>query len=151
MRSAIVAALAALMTVTAFAQYRDRVQPTPLAGLVLDPDFSINRGAPLLDPSRMTMSQSVSMGMVSGGGGSMSAGTYLNTLDYRLNGTMDLRLNLGVQSVMHNSYWADGTGQQLIGGAEFVWRPTDRFSLQVAASRGMPQARPWGRWDAWGW
>lgn len=152
MRALTIAALTGLLaTLAVQAQYRDRVDPTPLSGLVLDPGYAINRVAPLLDPSRMNMSQSVSMGMVSGGGGSMSAGTYLNTLDYRLSGTMDLQLNLGVRSVMHNSYWSDGTGQQLIGGAEFVWRPTDSFRLQIVASRGLPQASPWSRgvWDAW--
>jgi hypothetical protein len=151
MRLPIAAACVLLLAGFAGAQYRDRVEPAPLAGLVLDPDFSINRGAPLLDPSRMRMSHSVSMGVVSGGGGSVSSGTYLNQLDYRLSGTMDLRLNLGLRSVMHNSYWQDGTGRQLIGGAEFLWRPTDSFRLHIAAGRGLPANRGWTRgWDPWG-
>jgi len=154
MRPATFAACAALLLAgAAAAQFRDRVEPAPLSGLVLDPGLALNHGGPLLDPSRMTFSQSVSMGVVSGGGGSLSAGSYLNQLDYRLNGTMDLRLDFGVRSVLHNSYWENGTGQQLVGGAAFTWRPSENFRLQLAASRGLPQASPFAdRWrDPWGW
>ncbi|MFA7330016.1 MAG: hypothetical protein WC326_02975 [Candidatus Delongbacteria bacterium] len=143
-----------LLVISAQAQFKDRADVQPLAGLVMQPMAGLNLQGPLLDPARMHLSQSVSMGFASGGGGSVGTGLYLNQLDYRLSSTLDMRLQLGVNSVFHNSVVPGMTGQGLVGGAEFVWRPNADFEMRLAASRGPATSRSWpGAWasplDGW--
>ncbi len=143
-----------LLVISAQAQFKDRADIQPLAGLVLQPRAGLNLQGPLLDPTRMHLSQSVSMGFASGGGGSVGTGLYLNQFDYRLSSTLDMCLQLGVNSVFHNSVVPGMTGQGLVGGAEFVWRPSEDFEMRLAASRGLAPSRSWpGTWasplDGW--
>jgi hypothetical protein len=145
----------ALSAAPAEAQFRERAELKPLSGMVLQPGLGLNLQGPLLDPSRMHLSQSVSMGFAGGGGGSVGAGSYLNQLDYRLSPRLDLRLQLGVNSVFHNSAQPGGTGQALTGGVGISWRPSDELTLRLEASRGLPRQGGWpSAWqsplDGWG-
>ena len=136
--TALLAALLAILPAApAQAQFRDRAEIQPLAGMVLQPGLGLNLQGPLLDPSRMRLHQSVEMGFASGGAGSVGAGLYLNQLDYRLSSRLDMRLELGVNSVFHNSVQPGQTGQGLVGGAALSWRPTDDLTLRLEASRGL--------------
>lgn len=146
---------ALLLVVSAHAQFKDRAEIQPLSGMVLQPTLGLNLQGPLLDPSRMQLHQSVSMGYASSQSGSVGAGLYLNQLDYRLSSTLDMRVELGVNSIFHNSVLPGMTGQNLVGGAEFRWRPSEQFELRLAASRGLAPSRTWpGSWasplDGWG-
>lgn len=137
------------------AQFKDRADVQPLSGVVLQPGLGLNLQGPLLDPSRMRWSQSVSMGYASGGGGSVGSGLYLNRLDYQISSTVDLRLDLGVNSVFHNSVLPGATGGNLVGGLDLSWHPSENFELRLAASRGLAPTRSWtGGWnsplDGWG-
>ena len=147
--------LVPLLALAAEAQFRDRADIQPLSGMVLQPGLGLNLQGPLLDPARMKLSQSVEMGFASGGAGSVGAGLYLNQLDYRVSGTLDMRLQLGVNSVFHNSVLPGQTGQALVGGAELCWRPTEDLEFRLAASRGLPGRRTWpggygSPLDGWG-
>jgi len=138
------------------AQFKDRADVQPLSGVVLQPGLGLNLQGPLLDPSRMRWSQSVSMGYASGGGGSVGSGLYMNRLDYQLSPTVDLRLDLGVNSVFHNSVLPGATGENLVGGLDLSWRPSENFEMRLAASRGLAPMRGWaGGWtsplDGHGW
>lgn len=147
--------LGLLPAALAQAQFRDRAEIQPLAGMVLQPGLGLNLQGPLLDPSRMRLHQSVEMGFASGGAGSVGAGLYLNQLDYRLSSRLDVRLELGVNSVFHNSALPGRTGEGLVGGAALSWRPTDELTLRLEASRGLAGRGGWpGAWnsplDGWG-
>jgi hypothetical protein len=144
-----------LLVVSAHAQFKDRAEIQPLSGMVLQPNLGLNLQGPLLDPSRMQWHQSVSMGYASGTMGSVGSGLYLNQLDYQLSSTLDMRVELGVNSVFHNSVLPGMTGQGLVGGAEISWRPSENFEMRLAASRGLAPSRTWpGVWasplDGWG-
>ncbi len=137
------------------AQFKDRADLQPLSGVVLQPSLGLNLQGPLLDPSRMRWNQSVSMGYASGGGGSVGSGLYMNHLDYQLSSTVDLRLDLGVSSVFHNSVLPGATGENLVGGLDLRWRPSENVEMRLAASRGLAPTRGWtGGWnsplDGWG-
>lgn len=143
------ACMVALLALSAAAQFKDRAGIQPLAGLVLQPGLGLNYQGPLLDPSRLQISHVVEMGFAGGERGSLGGGLYLNQLDYRLSPSLDMRLQLGVSSVFHNSAVPGGTGQKLVGGAELSWRPSDSFALRLAASRGPAPGRRWpGAWDS---
>lgn len=147
--------LVALLALAAHAQFKDRAEVQPLAGMVLQPGVGLNLQGPLLDPNRLQIRQSVEMGFASGGGGAVGAGLYLNQLDYQLSSTLDMRVEVGVNSIFHNSVMPGATGQNLVGGAELRWRPTDDLEMRLSASRGLAPRRSWpGGWsspmDGWG-
>lgn len=148
-------ALLPLLAICAEAQFKDRATIQPLQGLVIQPGSGLQLSGPLLDPDRLHISHSMSMGYASGQGGGVGAGLYLSDIDYRLSSTLDMRLQLGVRSVFHNSVIPGATGENLVGGAEISWRPSDDFELRLAASRGMAPRSTWpGSWaspvDGWG-
>lgn len=147
-------ALVPCLALGALAQFKDRVDIQALQGMVIQPGGGLNFSGPLLDPSRLHVSHSMSMGYAGGSQGGVGAGLYLSNLDYRLSNTVDMRLQLGVRSVFHNSMMPGGTGENLVGGAEISWRPTENFQMHLAASRGMAPRSSWpGAWhsplDGW--
>jgi len=148
-------ALVPVLALSALAQFKDRVDIQPLQGLVIQPGSGLNLSGPLLDPSRLHVGHSMSMGYAGGSTGSVGTGLFLSDFDYRLSSTLDMRLQLGVRSVFHNSVMPGVTGENLVGGAEISWRPTEDFELRLAASRGMAPRSSWpGGWaspvDGWG-
>ncbi len=150
MNKSLMVAVLMLLPLTVSAQFKDRLDGPSLQGIVLNPGLGINTSGPFLDPSRMSWSQSVEMGYASGGGGSVGTGLYMSQLDYQLGATMDLRLQLGVHSLFHNSVVPGATGENLVGGAEFRWQPSEHFEMRLGISRGMAPAQSWGMpWYGW--
>ncbi|MCA9784131.1 MAG: hypothetical protein KDC10_15270 [Calditrichaeota bacterium] len=141
--------LLASSAVLAGAPYRDAPSRTGLSGIVLNPGTSFNRGiSPLFDPSRTQWSHSLSYGMASGGGGSVGQGLFMNSMDMRLGQRTDFKLHMGVLNTTYNSYNPAATGSDLVGGAEFMWSPTDNLHLQVGVFRGMGSpTTPWSPWS----
>lgn len=147
-------ALVPFLVLGAWAQFKDRVEIQPLHGMLIQPGGSFNFSGPLLDPARLHISHSMSMGYAGGSQGGVGAGLYVSNLDYRLSNTVDMRLQLGVRSVFHNSVMPGGEGENLVGGAEIRWQPSENFTLHLAASRGMAPRSTWpGAWhsplDGW--
>jgi len=124
------------------AQFRESSTAGDLQGLVHDPQFPLNLHGPLLNPQRMQLHHSFSAGFGSSSRGSVGVGTYLSRLDYHLGRNMDLRLQLGVSSILHNSYTPEQTGNGFVGGAEIRWMPRENLELRIAAFRGMPSQTP---------
>jgi hypothetical protein len=139
--------LSLLLATAAFSQspYRDQAQPATRESFTQP---VMNSGiAGLIDPSRITMSHQMGMSYSSAGGNGMTQGYYMNTIQYRFNAPVLLRLRLGAT----NNPWAQnsaGPGQgglagmlqdaEFFGGADLVWKPKDNIHLQLSVDRLPP-------------
>jgi hypothetical protein len=91
----------------------------------------------LLSPNRFSMNQSYSLSFYSGGGQSGSLGMFNNAFNFRLSDPLMLRVDMGV---MHQPFGGPkGSGLQnqnahFMGGAELIYRPSERFMMQVGVS-----------------
>ncbi|MCB2198039.1 hypothetical protein KQI63_01450 [bacterium] len=132
----------------AYAQspYRDTTTPSTRDILRQPINSSVSVG--ILDPSRINMSHSLGMGYSSGGGG-MSQGYYMNTLSYRFDAPVLLRLRTGVT----NNPFASSAGMtqpgesamtqlfnnaEFFGGADILWKPADNVFLKVSVDKIPP-------------
>lgn len=174
-RLAAAAILTVLLSVAvldgAYAQapYRDSKQPTTTEHL-RQPDLGYgNEGfSGFLDPSRFDMSHSIGMGYMSAGGQGYTQGYYMNTITYRFNAPVIMRLRTGVTN---NPYATSGSmtqpGQsalssmfnnaEFFGGADLLWKPTKNSALMISVNRspggimGMnPFYNHYGMWNRYG-
>ena len=91
--------LVGLMALSATAQFRTQTTSGSTSEYLRNHEqgLGLNAVKGLLDPSRMHMSHSVSMGYVNGGGTSMSRGLYMNRIDYQISNPLTLTTHLGYQ------------------------------------------------------
>ena len=123
--------------------YRDTQTPTTRE-ILRQPDYG-SASVGILDPSRISMSHSLGMGYSSAGGG-MSQGYYMNTLSYRFDAPVLLRLRTGITN---NPFATSGAMSQpgesalssmfnnaeFFGGADVLWKPADNVFLKVSVDR----------------
>jgi hypothetical protein len=138
-----------LSVVQVEAQFRDKGEVGDLAGFVNSSSFSMNYQRPLLDPNRMSLRHSFSMGYSSASYGSYGSGSYLGSLEYRMSNTTDITLHVGLNSLMYNNTEYGGTNQSFSGGAEFRWNPSENFELRIGAFHGMPDQQRIGYYSPW--
>jgi len=101
----------------------------------------------LLDPSRMTMSQSYSMAYASSGGNGFMQGLYLNNIRYRLSNPVMLDLQLGYLHTPYNSYGGGFNGEmngEFVGGATLTYKPSNNVAFSVGFSRAPMYSSPYG-------
>ena len=93
----------------------------------------------LLDPSRMHMSHSLSMGYIGGSGVSMSRGLYMNTIDYQISQPLSVTTHLGYQFQPSGpaEFNPANTGTEFVGGADLNWRPTNNSAFRLSFYRNM--------------
>ena len=82
----------------------------------------------LLDPNRLSMSQSYSLMFLSDGKGSQASGFYLNRLIYQFSAPISLKLEMGY---LHDSFLGEGksTAGSFFPAVELLYRPNRNFSL----------------------
>jgi hypothetical protein len=104
----------------------------------------------ILDPTRMHMSQSFSIGYMNSGGRSASQGLYMNNLQYQLSQRLFLTTHLGYSfQPTGPKEWNTGLNNgDFVGGAELNWRPTSNTILHVSVARGMYSD---SYYDGYGW
>lgn len=106
----------------------------------------------LLDPSRFSMSHQIGMGYSSFGGHGYSQGYYMNTLSYKFNAPVMLRLRTGVT----NNPFSSGNGNmsqpgqpamaalfneaEFFGGADFLWKPRENVRFMISVNKSAPGA-----------
>ena len=116
-----------------FAQYRDDGNTPSLKSRFTQPQSGLFDG--LLNMNNLDMSHSISMGYASSSGGSVMTGTYLNSMRYKLSSKMLLNMNLGFMTQPYSSYnnsgYVGADNTQFIGGAELVYRPSNKFMFSV--------------------
>ena len=101
------------------------------------------RSMSLLDPSRFTMKHSYTMSYGSGGGmGSGSAmGMYINTMEYRFNAPVIMRLKVAYQTGSSNLFGGNGSaynnmsygngGQMYIPSFDIVYQPFKNTTVGI--------------------
>ncbi|HDP97597.1 MAG TPA: hypothetical protein ENN22_00225 [bacterium] len=90
-------------------------------------------GLSIFDPSKLTMSHSVSMSYFSMGGESFSQSMYLNKLQYQLSSPLLLTVQWGVQNFPHNTFSQDHPAFNsgfFLSGAEIKYQPSDKFEMR---------------------
>jgi len=100
----------------------------------------------LFSPERFQMQHTFSVGFMSfGGGNSLMMNSYVNTINYRFNNNLFLRLNLGLFSTPYNTF--SGNVQQnttqFFGGAELMYRPNDKMQFYIGVHKGPQFTRPY--------
>jgi hypothetical protein len=94
-------------------------------------------GFSLTNPRRFSMQQSYSLTAVSGGAGTMSTGTYLNTLGYKISDPLFLFVDVGIATPMYSS--VQGVNGNTGAAASSVilprmgleYRPSDRLTFNL--------------------
>ena len=109
---------------------------------LIQPDFSNvlvqqnnqNSLFAFIDPSKLTMSHSVSMSYSTFGGESIVMNSYVNTINYQFNDQLSLRTNLGIMTSPYNSMPNNSflNQQQFFGGAELNYRPSENTVLSLS-------------------
>jgi hypothetical protein len=145
--------IAGLATVS-WAQYRN-VSPTGdpgpyIRGQSQSSALGLKMFRGLLDPSRMHMSQSVSMGYASIGGRGVTQGLYMNQIDYKISEPLMLTTHLGYQFQPSGpAEWNPArNGNSFVGGADLNWRPTSNTNFRFSVYQNM---NPNSYYDNYGW
>jgi hypothetical protein len=115
-----------------FGQLKKDLKQPDFSNILVQPNNQYSLFS-FLDPSKLTMSHSVSMSYSTFGGESVMMNAYVNTIDYRFNDQLSLRTNLGIMmspynSLPNNSYL---NNQQFFGGAELNYKPSDNTILSL--------------------
>jgi hypothetical protein len=121
------------------AQLKRQDKPVEIKKELLQPSNQY-LGFSLIDPSRLTMSHSVSMSYFSTGGRGLSQTMYLNTLQYQIASPLKMTLQWGIQNYPHNSFSQNNPAFQngfFISGAELKYQPSDKFEMRFQY-RSMP-------------
>lgn len=121
------------------AQLKSQDKPVQIKNELLQPANEY-LGFSLLDPSRLTMSHSVSISYFSMGGRGMSQTMYLNTLRYQIATPLMMTLQWGIQNYPHNSFATNNPAFQngfFLSGAELKYQPNDKFEVRFQY-RNMP-------------
>ncbi len=137
-RFSLIVVLVTVMPIIASAQFR--TQPS-IKDALTAPTSSLGG---LFDPDRFQMQHTFSVGFMSfGGGNSLMMNSYVNTINYRFNNNLFLRLNLGLFSTPYNSFGGNlqQNTTQFFGGAELLYRPNDKMQFYIGVHKGPQLSR----------
>lgn len=113
-------------------------------------------GFSLLDPARFSMAHSYSTSFTAGGGGTLSSGLLLSTLNYRILDPLQLSMDVGFYSPFHStgayaqalrtSPTANPMGEFVLPRISLEYRPTEHayFSLHLLNMPDAARAYGWG-------
>jgi len=107
----------------------------------------------LIDPSRITMRQSLTMSYSSLGRTGLFSNLYSNRINYRLSEKLELDLNLAVrytpQQLNNRSLFQQGRMKESLFLPSFglKFRPVSGMLLEIQYQQG----DPWGGHRYWGW
>lgn len=128
-------------------------QMAPLASTVSSPSLGMGSLMPVTKDKALQVRQSYSLAYASGGGASMSQGTYLTQMSYRLSDPLTLHLDVGMATPLYSSGMngADMQGSKLVlprVGLEY--RPTENTLVSLNYSRMPANAMAGSGYGFWG-
>ena len=136
-----------VLSTFAFSQYKSQVQEMPsLEQAVRLPNQNNNTSLNLFDPNRFSMNQSYSLSVGFSGNQNASMGMYLNNMTYMFSKDLVLNAKLGF---VHNPLQMGGNinsgnaANNLIYGAEVLYRPTENMKLKVSFNKVPYSRRPY--------
>jgi hypothetical protein len=134
---AVFALLVLLIPCLVSAQLKSQDKPIQIKKELLQPADPY-LGFSLFDPSRLTMSHSVSMSYFSMGGRGLSQAMYLNTMQYQISNPLSLSVQWGIQNYPYNSFSKDNPAFRnglFLSGAELKYQPSDKFEMRFQYSQ----------------
>jgi hypothetical protein len=144
-------AISLILPFTAIAQFRDQNPNEETRDYLTTPqNLGLKSLGGLLDPSRMQMSNEMSMGYISTGGTSASRGLYMNHLSYQFSRPFSITTHLGYQFQPSGpAEWNPANnGQQFVGGADLNWQPWRNTQFRFSVYQGMYPSPVYGQ--GWG-
>ena len=132
----IITIVALLLPIASFAQLKRQDQPVSIREELIKP-VNTQMGLSLLDPSRLSMSQSFSMGYFSIGGRGVAQSVYLNTLRYQIASPLMLTVQWGIQQFPYNSFGKDSPAFKsgfFLSGAELKYKPSENLEMSLQYS-----------------
>ena len=94
--------------------------------------FGSSSGFALLDPSKLTVNHSLSMGSSLSGGQSMFQSLYMSNFSYKLSDPLTLGFVLGMQNLKFNNVPGLNTYNSFVGGVSLDYRPSNNFRFYAA-------------------
>ncbi len=91
----------------------------------------------LLDPSRLTVSHSVSFGGSFGSGGSVLGGLYATNFRYRLSDPLTIDVMLGLQNLKYSGVPGYDMQNDVIGSFRLDYRPSKNWLFRLEMNRGV--------------
>ena len=115
------------------AQLKRQDQPLSIREELIKPanDFF---GLSILDPSKLSISHSVSMSYFSIGGKGVAQNIYLNTLRYQIAPPLMLTVQWGIRQFPYNSLAKDSPlfkNGFFLSGAELRYKPSDKMEMSI--------------------
>lgn len=126
--------LLAILPFSVLGQLKNQDKPVAIQQELVRPQGNEFFGLGWLDPSRFTMSHSISMSYFSVGDGSVSQSLYLNTMTYQIASPLMLRVQWGIQNFPHNSLAKNNPmfqGGFFLSNAELKYKPSDKFEMKL--------------------
>ena len=120
-------------------QLKKQDNPIQIRNELMRPTQDSFLGLSIFDPSKISISHSVSMSYLSMGGQGLAQNLYLNTLRYQIASPLALTVQWGVQNFPHNSIAKDHPAFQngfFLSGAELRYQPSKNFELLFQYNAG---------------
>lgn len=109
-------------------------KPVEIRKELINTNSNQSVGLNLFDPSKLTMSHSLSFSYMSIGDNGLSQSVYLNTLKYQIASPLDLTVQWGIRNFQHNSFNSNHPAFQsglFLSGAELKYKPSDNFEMRL--------------------
>jgi hypothetical protein len=118
-----------------FSQVKIQQQPTNVGDLLRKALYNAHASSSLLgiNPDKLKMNHSYSLGFSSFGGNSLTQGMYLNTISYQFDIPLSVKFQWGF---MHQPFATGGlnttlTNQFFLSGAELNYRPLENLTMRL--------------------
>lgn len=145
MKSVVVLLFAALLLAgTSSAQLKSQIDEQQNVSQSMLRPLSTSNFLGLLDLSRLSMHQNISLGYVSGGGTGLSLASYTNSLNYQIADPLNIRMDVTLQGSpfgSSNSNLSTNLNKLFISTAELNYRMNDNMFIQFRY-----QQLPYNRW-----
>ncbi len=137
---AILIVLLCIGSLPVWAQYRTTSSNSAGIG-VITPNLlgASSQLSGLLDVSKIHMSQEISSGFSSGGGGNTLSALYLNTMTYQVSSKFQWVGSFGYSGTAMNTMPNGQTGGMPLGSLGFNWQPQKNVWISANFSRNMYQ------------
>jgi hypothetical protein len=125
--------LLAMFPILAWGQLKSQDVPTEIKDEITRPYSDQLFGLSIFDPSRFSMTHSLSMSYFSIGGKGISQSVYLNTMMYQIASPLLLKVQWGIQNFPYNSLAKNSPAFQngfFFSGAQLTYKPSDKFEMR---------------------
>lgn len=117
-----------------FGQLKNQDKPVQIKQEIIQPLKDQFFGLSIFDPSKFSMSHSISMSYFSLGGKGISQNLYLNTMTYQIATPLLLKVQWGIQNFPYNSLAKNHPAFQngfFLSGAELEYKPSDKLEMKL--------------------